>query len=235
MTTEMDRQHVIELVSAKRTKGEYPNLIGENLRHADLHGTDLSYVDLSYSDLFDANLYDANLYDANLYDANLVHADLTDANLSHANLAGGNLRGADLSYADLSHANLGHADLSYADLSHANLTGASLVGANMHNTQAGDILQITGLHPRQIIVTPERDGWNINIGCWNGTPAELRTLIAQDTGWPEAEGDEILHRRPLLEAALTMIEAHMAAHPSALDAARQAHARWEKHKEDNNA
>lgn len=170
MTTEMDRQHVIELASAARAKGECPNLIGKNLRSTDLHGADLSY-----------------------------------------------------------------ADLSYADLSHANLTGASLVGANLHNTQAEDILQITGIHPRQIIVTPERDGWNINIGCWNGTANQLRALIAQGTGWPEAEGDEILRRRPLLEAALTMIEAHMAAHPGALDAARQAHARWEKNRGDSDA
>lgn len=131
---------------------------------------------------------------------------------------------------NLSHANLHNASLSYADMRHADMTGACLAGANLYKASTDGILQITGLHPHQIIVTPERDGWNINIGCWNGTTAELRTLIAQDTGWPEAEGDEILRRRPLLEAALTMIEAHMAAHPNALDAARKAHARCEKNK-----
>ena len=63
------------------------NLIGADLRYADL-----SDVNLIGANLIGANLRYANLSDANLSNANLRYANLSDANLSYANLIGADLR-----------------------------------------------------------------------------------------------------------------------------------------------
>lgn len=102
-------------------------------------------------------------------------------------------------------ANLLGADLRGADLSAANLCGNS------------EILQITGMPSGQLILAPTCDGWQLRVGCWTGTLDELRALISQDGGWPEAEGEEITRRRPILEAALTLCEAHTALHPGLIE------------------
>lgn len=134
--------------------------------------------------------------------------------LSYENLRGLNLRGLDLIGADLRYANLDCASLGRANLRGANLYGANLVRANLYDANLygtrWDGLVIDGLYPYRVLLAPTRDGWHLTIGCWSGTPDELRTLTAQDDGWPEAEGDEITHRRPLLEAALNVVDAHIA-------------------------
>ena len=156
--------------------------------------TDLTYANLRGANLTGANLTDANLGYANLRGANLTDADLTDANLSGADLTDADLRGA---------------DLGYANLRGANLRGANLKGMNLWRAD-WDGLQITGLPSGQIVLIPTSDGWELHVGCWTGTIDDLRTLIAQDEGWPEAEGDEITRRRPGLQAALALIDAHVA-------------------------
>ena len=144
-------------------------------------------------------LWGANLSGADLRDANLLGANLTYANLTYANLSGADLLGA-----DLWGANLSGADLRDANLRDANLRGANLWGARWNG------LQITGLPSGQIVLIPTSDGWELHVGCWTGTIDDLRTLIAQDEGWPEARGDEIALRRPGLQAALALIDAHVA-------------------------
>lgn len=134
--------------------------------------------------------------------------------LSYENLRGLNLRGLDLIGADLRYANLVCTSLGRANLRGANLYGANLVRANLYDANLygtrWDGLVIDGLYPYRVLLAPTRDGWHLTIGCWSGTPDELRTLTAQDDGWPKAEGDEITHRRPLLEAALNVVDAHIA-------------------------
>ena len=116
-----------------------------------------------------------------------------------------------LTYADLWGADLRDADLSGAYLTGANLAGANLAGADWNG------LQITGLPSGQIVLTPKPDGWELRVGCWVGAIDRLRTIIAQDDGWPEAEGDEITRRRPGLQAALALIDAHIAMHPNVIN------------------
>ena len=118
-----------------------------------------------------------------------------------ADLRRANLRGADLSWADLR-----GADLSGADLSGANLSGADLSGA------LGGLLAIDGLPSGSARLTPTPDGWSLRVGCWVGTPATLRTLIA-GTDWPESRGAEQDRRRPGLAALADLCDAHAAAHP----------------------
>lgn len=129
-------------------------------------------------------------------------ADLRDANLRDANLRGADLRDADLR----------DADLRDADLRDADLRGADLWGAN------GGILQVTGLHPYQAVMVPIVQGWWLRIECWEGTTQGLRDLIAKDDGWPEAQGDQITARRPLLNVLADMCDLHAANHQDALDA-----------------
>ena len=126
------------------------------------------------------------------------------------------LRYADLRDADLRDADLRDADLRDADLSGANLRGADLSGANLRRALWSG-LQITGLPSGQIVLTPTPDGWELRAGCWVGTIDGLRTLIAQDDNWPEAEGDEITRRRPGLQAAIALIDAHIALRPNVIN------------------
>ncbi len=73
------------------------DLIGANLRDANLRDADLIGANLRGADLRDADLIGANLRGANLIGANLRGADLIGANLRGANLIGAN--GADLAIA----------------------------------------------------------------------------------------------------------------------------------------
>jgi hypothetical protein len=173
--------------------------------------TSLTNVNLRDANLRDANLRDADLLGADLRKANLWRADLSGADLRGAYLTGANLRGANLLGANLGKANLWRADLRGAYLRGAYLTGANLGGVDW------DGLQITGLPSGQIVLIPTPDGWELRVGCWAGTIDGLRTLIAQDDGWPEAEGDEITRRRPGLQAALALIDAHIALHPNVIN------------------
>ena len=216
-----------------------------NLRESDLSGANLSRANLRESDLYGANLRESNLRGANLggaslYGADLYGASLRESNLSGANLYGANLGGADLSRANLYGANLGGADLSGANLSGAdlresdlyganlrgaNLRGASLSGANLSGASlAGTgILHVEGLPSGTATLIPEPDGWALQIGCWSGTTTELREMIARDNGWPEAEGAQIVERRPMLAALADMADAWAEAHSHLLAAVQETH------------
>ncbi|MHC9804725.1 pentapeptide repeat-containing protein, partial [Corynebacterium diphtheriae] len=106
------------------------------------------------------------------------------ANLRDATLLGANLRFADLRFADL----------RGATLRGANLRDANLRGANLYNC-IWDGLQITQFPYGQVILTPTGKGWWMSIGCWDGTPEELKTLISKDEGG--------------IEAVFALCEAHM--------------------------
>ena len=125
------------------------------------------------------------------------------------NLRGADLRGADLSRADLRVTNLYGADLRGAYLYGADLRGAYLSEANLHGAKG--VLHIqAGLPSGTLTLWQHDDEWRVRVGCWEGTPDDLRALVAKDRGWPAAEGEEIKRRRPLLEAALTLVAAFIA-------------------------
>lgn len=125
--------------------------------------------------------------------------------LRWADLRGANLQGADLRWADLRWADLRGADLRGADLWGANLWGADLRGANLWGVR--EVLSITSLPSGHATLMPTPGGWQLRVGCWTGSTAELRELIAQDTGWPEAEGEQVTARRPMLAALADMCDA----------------------------
>lgn len=138
----------------------------------------------------------------NLQGANLRFVDLCGADLQAADLRGADLRGATLQAADLR-----GADLRFANLRSAELWGADLWGANLYDC-IWDGLQITQPPYGQVILTPTCKGWWMSIGCWAGTPEELKTLISKDEGGIEA-GDENHLPCSYLEAVFALCEAYM--------------------------
>lgn len=143
----------------------------------------------------------------NLQGANLRFVDLCGADLQAADLRGADLRGATLQGADLRFADLRGANLRDAGLRGANLWGANLRGANLYDC-IWDGLQITQPPYGQVILTPTCKGWWMSIGCWDGTPEELKTLISKDEGGIEA-GDENHLPCSYLEAVFALCEAYM--------------------------
>ncbi|CAB0896049.1 pentapeptide repeat-containing protein [Corynebacterium diphtheriae] len=158
--------------------------------------------DLRGADLYRAHLCGADLWGADLRGANLRGADLREADLWGADLRGATLQGANLRGADLRFANLRDAELWGAEL-----WGANLRGANLYNC-IWDGLQITQPPYGQVILTPTCKGWWMSIGCWDGTPEELKTLISKDEGGIEA-GDENHLPCSYLEAVFALCEAYM--------------------------
>ena len=176
---------------------------------ADLSFADLRFADLSFADLRSADLSFADLRSADLSSADLSSADLSSANLRSANLRSADLRSANLGFADLSFADLSFADPRSADLRSANLRSANLSFANLSfaNLSSTSCLSVTGLPSGHAILAPLPTGWRLTVGCWSGTITELRELITRDEGWPEAEGDQIIARRPMLAALADMCDA----------------------------
>ena len=137
------------------------------------------------------------------------------ANATTPDLRGTDLRGANLWDANLRGAGLWDANLWDANLSDANLWGANLGGANLSDATGaqGVALGVSGLLSGDSTLYPTRDGWLLAVGCWQGTPDALRTMIATDYGWPEATGHECARRRPSLLALLALCDDHIARHP----------------------
>ncbi len=188
----------VDELRVARKNGLRPAAPDADLREANLWGANLWGADLREADLRGANLRGADLREANLWGANLRGANLWGANLQRANLLGANLWGANLRGADLREANLWGANLQRANLSGANLWGANLRGAGiigLGETPSGGAL-----------IFPTPDGWVMQVGCWRGSPDDLRALIAKDAGWPDARGTEVARRRPYLEAILAHVD-----------------------------
>ena len=185
----------------------FADLRSANLRFADLRFANLRSADLRFADLRSADLSSADLGFADLSSADLGFADLSSADLRFADLRSANLRSADLSFADLRSANLRSANLRSADLRSADLSFADLRSANLRSTSC---LSVTGLPSGHAILAPLPAGWRLTVGCWSGTVEALRDLIAGDDGWPEAEGDQITARRPMLAALADMCDAWIA-------------------------
>ena len=174
---------------------------------------DMSGADLRFADLRGADMSNMNLTGADLTGADLNGADLTGANLTGADLAVVILRGA-----NLTGANLRGADLSRANLRDSNLWGANLTGANLSYCTGG-VTQIDNVYPYPATLQPTPDGWHVRVGCWHGTLDELHEIASSDDDddWPEARGEERERRRPLLQAILSVFDAHVANHPDIID------------------
>lgn len=165
-------------------------LAGEGGHRADLKGANLENADLRGADLAGADLRDANLGGAYLGGAYLANASLGGADLAGANLVGATLGGANLGGAYLRDANL-----RYSYLGRCYLAGAYLRDANLDEAR-GLVWARSGpcgIGPRQILGwwTPA-EGLVIEAGCFRGSPAEMRTRVA-DGGWdwPSADHDRL--------------------------------------------
>lgn len=105
-------------------------LIGINLKGADLREAQLQGSELRCADLRSANLSHANLQKTDLHSANLENAHMEKANLSEANLIGVNLQKTNLLSAKLASAKLLKANLSQAFAWGADFQKANLRNAN---------------------------------------------------------------------------------------------------------
>ena len=147
---------------------------------------------------------------------NLRGADLRDADLSEADLREVDLRWANLRWADLHRADLGGADLRWADLRGADLRDADLSEANLHGVRGVIPLGCTPSGYARMAPLPNGT-WRLTVGCWGGTTAELRTLIAGED-WPDATGPERDRRRPILAALADLADAQATYHAGWLTA-----------------
>jgi uncharacterized protein YjbI with pentapeptide repeats len=107
-----------------------------------LYETGLIIKDRSVVDLLGADLRAANLGGANLRGSDLRGADLSRANLGGADLRGADLRGANLGGANLHWADLISADLSGAYVGRTDLSLADLSGANLGNVKELSVGQL---------------------------------------------------------------------------------------------
>jgi uncharacterized protein YjbI with pentapeptide repeats len=107
------------------------DLLGADLRGAELSGADLVGAELRCGNLADANLTGADLNGADLAGANLIRADFTGANLNGVNLTRAHMMSACLNGADFTRGDLTRADLTRADLTGANLMRANLLGTRL--------------------------------------------------------------------------------------------------------
>jgi uncharacterized protein YjbI with pentapeptide repeats len=105
------------------------DLLGADLRAANLRGTDLRGADLSRANMEGADLSGSDLSGANLREANLHRADLISANLSGAYVGSTELSLADLSGTDLRNVkepSVGQLDQAYS------LEGATMPDGTKH-------------------------------------------------------------------------------------------------------
>lgn len=239
MTDKMTREQVEEAVSIARAKGQRPyfrgaDLSGLYLSHMDLHDVNFRCADLRGTKLRSADLADSNLTGAKMSLADLSDADLRRATFNYADLYRTCLFRADLREADFIGANLFRADLYRADMRSADLHGANLRDADLSYTVLTGAnfvgLVLDGLPSGRLVFIPTPEGWQLNIGCWDGTTAELREMIAKDEDWPGAEGEEITERRPMLEAAADMCDSYAAANPHAVADMKSAAERWKENR-----
>ena len=147
---------------------------------------------------------------ADLRWSDLSGSDLSGSDLSGSDLSGSDLRGSDLSGSDLSGSNLRGSDLRWSDLSGSDLSGSDLSGSDLSGSNlrsSSVVLAVSGLPSGHVTFQPTPEGWWLRVGCWNGTTDELRALIAQDEGWPEARGAQVIARRPMLAAVADLCDA----------------------------
>ena len=102
----------------------------------------------------------------------------------------------DLYGVDLRGVDLSGLDLSGSDMRGANLDDTNLFDANLLWARGVVPLGHTPSGPAYMVPLPNGT-WQLTVGCWDGTIADLRNLIAGDD-WPEAEGVEQSRRRPIL-------------------------------------
>ena len=164
-----------------------------NAARADLSGADLSYANLALADLEEADLSEAKLYGATLAEANMEGANLSGADLQGASLISADLVGANLTGADLRNATLYGADLSSADLSGANLTRAGLRGADLSFAKLNDA-DLTGADLRGADLT------RANLSSANLFGADLSDVVGWSTVTLEGVRgcDTATEPRPLL-------------------------------------
>ena len=145
---------------------QYVNLLGANLRGAQIQGVDFSFSNLENVNLQDSNIAGTNFSNSNLQGANLIGAHITKTNfknsiLIHANLSrcrgptnwhgircryggfDGSERDRETEYIYFENANLRDvylkgSNLAYGYFINANLQGANLENANLQNANLGN-------------------------------------------------------------------------------------------------
>jgi uncharacterized protein YjbI with pentapeptide repeats len=137
---------------------------------ADLMGTDLRRADLTL---------------ANLAGANLMGTDLMNANLAGANFTRTNLAGADLMNANLSETNFTGANLTDAYFENANLMGADLTGADLTNVDTiipNDEIPVVPNIDAAILSEIEAGGI-LDMYTWHGSPGYWCGTTHCRAGW----------------------------------------------------
>ena len=114
------------------------NLVGADLRGAELSHANLEGANMDGADLRSANLQHARLDGATLFSAQMDHVDLT-----HASLRNSDLKAASILGSNLNEVLLIGADLRGASLQGSTMAQADLSGANLSRALLQDVVGIT--------------------------------------------------------------------------------------------
>lgn len=91
----------------------------------------------------------------------------------------------------------------------AAVSGNAQVFGDANVFETCHVLSGSGLPSGDWTLFRTMDGHALKIGCWTGTTASLRELVAGDK-WPSARGEQIEQRRPMLLALADMCDAVIA-------------------------
>ena len=184
---ELTRKQVQEIVAKEREAGNRPDLSRRDLSGLNLSGLDLSDVNFLYSNCQNTNFRGSDCQGAYFFNSDCSGAIFGEANCQNAIFQ--------------------HSNCQDANFYLSNCAGVKFQYTDCRRTFFRGLLRLQGLPSGPVVFKPTPAGWELEVGCWDGTPDTLERLIATDEGWPEAVGDECAERRPGLEAVVALCRA----------------------------
>lgn len=197
-------------------------LTGRTLNGVKFLGCNLSNANFSNSSLygsveFDNVIASDAIFRRSAISARFIDSSFTQADFSLSEFRYSQSRGSLYYCANFHYAYFRRSVFTRGSMHGVNFTSATFYGYELFSGVRGIFSFDAGASGNAVMVPMPNGTWRLYVGCWSGTPAELRTLIAGDS-WPsgcnKAERDR---RRPILSAIADLAEAQGEYHEYLLD------------------